>query len=52
MRARYEPKLDLCRSCVGGVLALGDGFPSEMAVVGAEFLKSCECLSLARTPHA
>ncbi|KAG8903570.1 hypothetical protein FRB99_003121 [Tulasnella sp. 403] len=26
--------------CVGGILALGDGFPSDLAIVGDEFLKS------------
>ncbi|KAH9942431.1 acid protease [Epithele typhae] len=26
--------------CVGGILALGDGFAPDMAIVGAEFLKS------------
>ncbi|KAI0313898.1 aspartic peptidase domain-containing protein [Amylostereum chailletii] len=26
--------------CVGGILALGDGFPSNLAIVGDEFLKS------------
>ncbi|CAK5281506.1 unnamed protein product [Mycena citricolor] len=26
--------------CVGGILALGDGFPSDIAIIGDEFLKS------------
>ncbi|ETW80500.1 hypothetical protein HETIRDRAFT_440362 [Heterobasidion irregulare TC 32-1] len=30
--------------CVGGILAAGDGFPSNLAIVGDEFLKSCESL--------
>ena len=28
--------------CVGGVLAVGDGFPDNLAIVGDAFLKSCE----------
>lgn len=30
------------RMCVGGVLAMGDGFPDNLAIIGDEFLKSCE----------
>ncbi|KAI0786690.1 aspartic peptidase domain-containing protein [Abortiporus biennis] len=26
--------------CVGGILGLGDGFPSDLAIIGDEFLKS------------
>jgi len=29
--------------CVGGVLAMSDGFPDNLAIVGDAFLKSCEC---------
>ncbi|KAI0355595.1 acid protease [Trametes cingulata] len=28
------------QDCVGGILALGDGFPPDLAIVGDEFLKS------------
>ena len=27
---------------MGGVLAVGDGFPDNLAIVGDAFLKSCE----------
>jgi len=27
---------------VGGILALGEGFPPNLAIIGDEFLKSCE----------
>jgi hypothetical protein len=30
--------------CVGGILGLPDGFPSDFAIIGDEFLKSCEYL--------
>jgi hypothetical protein len=29
-------------NCVGAVLAVGDGFPDNLAIVGDTFLKSCE----------
>ena len=29
------------RDCVGGIMALG-GFSDELAIVGAEFMKSCK----------
>jgi len=29
---------------VGGVLAVGDGFPNNLAIVGDAFLKSCKSL--------
>ena len=28
--------------CVGGILALGSGLPSNLAIIGDEFLKSCK----------
>jgi len=28
--------------CVGGVLAMGDGFPDNLAIIGDAFLKSCK----------
>jgi hypothetical protein len=31
--------------CVGGVLSIGNGLPSNLAIIGDEFLKSCEFLS-------
>ena len=31
--------------CVGGVLSMGNGLPSNLAIIGDEFLKSCEFLS-------
>jgi hypothetical protein len=30
--------------CVGGVLSIGNGLPSNLAIIGDEFLKSCEFL--------
>ena len=30
--------------CVGGVLSMGNGLPSNLAIIGDEFLKSCEQL--------
>jgi hypothetical protein len=30
--------------CVGGVLSIGNGLPSNLAIIGDEFLKSCELL--------
>lgn len=30
------------KDCVGGILGMGDGFPQNLAIVGDEFLKSCE----------
>jgi len=30
--------------CVGGVLSMGNGLPSNLAIIGDEFLKSCERL--------
>ena len=32
---------------MGGVLAVGDGFPDNLAIVGDAFLKSCESLIVA-----
>jgi hypothetical protein len=29
------------RDCVGGIMALGD-FTDDLAIVGAEFIKSCK----------
>ncbi|KJA27806.1 hypothetical protein HYPSUDRAFT_212373 [Hypholoma sublateritium FD-334 SS-4] len=34
------PAADDSSSCVGGILALGQGFPSNLAIIGDEFLKS------------
>jgi hypothetical protein len=28
--------------CVGGILSIGNGLPSNLAIIGDEFLKSCE----------
>ena len=28
--------------CVGGILSIGKGFYPDVAIVGAEFLKSCK----------
>lgn len=28
------------RTCVGGILGMGDSFPADLAIVGDEFLKS------------
>ncbi len=28
--------------CVAGILSIGDGFPPNLAILGDEFLKSCE----------
>lgn len=30
--------------CVGGVISIGNGLPSNLAIIGDEFLKSCEFL--------
>jgi len=31
--------------CVAGVLSIGNRLPANLAIIGDEFLKSCECLS-------
>ena len=30
--------------CVAGILSIGNGLPSNLAIIGDEFLKSCKCL--------
>lgn len=30
--------------CVGGILSIGNGLPSNLAIIGDEFLKSCQYL--------
>src|SRR5229473_6145739 len=30
--------------CVAGILSMGNGLPSNLAIIGDEFLKSCQCL--------
>ena len=30
--------------CVAGILSIGNGLPSNLAIIGDEFLKSCMCL--------
>lgn len=32
--------------CIGGILAVEDGFPASMAIIGDEFLKSCVSFTL------
>jgi hypothetical protein len=29
--------------CVAGILAMGNGLPANLAIIGDEFLKSCKC---------
>ena len=36
--------------CVGGILSIGKGFYPDVAIVGAEFLKSCKH-SIQGIPH-
>ncbi len=36
----------LCRDCIGGILGLEDGFPSDLVIVGDELLKSCAYILL------
>ena len=36
--------------CVGGVLSMGNGLPSNLAIIGDEFLKSCKRLRPAVSP--
>jgi hypothetical protein len=33
--------------CVAGILSMGSGLPPNLAIIGDEFLKSCECLRAA-----
>jgi hypothetical protein len=30
--------------CVGAILAVADGFPEDLAIIGDVFMKSCECI--------
>lgn len=34
--------------CVGAILAVADGFPEDLAIIGDVFMKSCEFLSYER----
>ena len=36
--------------CVGGILSIGKGFYPDVAIVGAEFLKSCKHSMPGHTP--